>query len=82
MAGDQGDGAAEFLVAVPGQLDDVLTVLDEALGAACWDARQWLGRPGLDDGASADLLCYSDDPRKGPAVLNRPDLVILGGQVF
>ena len=54
----------------------------EALGAACWDARSWLGRPGLDDGASADLLCYKDDPRQGPAVLNRPDLVILRGQLY
>ncbi|OBK46535.1 hypothetical protein A5655_09490 [Mycobacterium sp. 1081908.1] len=54
----------------------------EALGAACWDARRWLGRPGLDHGASADLLCYSEDPRHGPAVLNRPDLVILRGKVF
>jgi len=54
----------------------------EALGAACWDARRWLGRPGLDHGASADLLCYSQDPRSGPAVLDRPDLVILRGKAF
>jgi imidazolonepropionase-like amidohydrolase len=54
----------------------------EALGAACWDARSWLGRPALDDGASADLLCYKDDPRHGPEVLQRPDLVILRGQLF
>jgi imidazolonepropionase-like amidohydrolase len=54
----------------------------EALGAACWDARRWLGRPGLDDGASADLLCYKDDPRYGPKVLQRPDVVILRGQLF
>jgi imidazolonepropionase-like amidohydrolase len=54
----------------------------EALGAACWDARSWLGRPGLDHGASADLLCYSQDPRRGPGVLNRPDLVILRGRAF
>jgi len=54
----------------------------EAVGAACWDARRWLGRPGLDHGASADLLCYSDDPRSGPGVLNQPDLVILRGKVF
>lgn len=54
----------------------------EALGAACWDARRWLGRPGIDHGASADLLCYSEDPRQGPAVLNRPDLVILRGNAF
>lgn len=54
----------------------------DALGAACWDARRWLGRPGLDGGAPADLLCYADDPRQGPGVLNRPDLVILRGKVF
>jgi imidazolonepropionase-like amidohydrolase len=54
----------------------------EALGAACWDARRWLGRPGLDHGASADLLCYSRDPRQGPGVLNHPDLVILRGKTF
>jgi imidazolonepropionase-like amidohydrolase len=54
----------------------------EALGAACWDARRWLGRPALDDGASADLLCYKDDPRHGPQVLQRPDMVILRGQLF
>jgi imidazolonepropionase-like amidohydrolase len=54
----------------------------EALGAACWDARRWLGRPGLDHGASADLLCYSEDPRSDPAVLNRPDLVVLRGKTF
>jgi imidazolonepropionase-like amidohydrolase len=54
----------------------------EALGAACWDARRWLDRPGLDHGASADLLCYAEDPRQGPAVLNRPDLVILRGKAF
>jgi imidazolonepropionase-like amidohydrolase len=53
----------------------------DALGAACWDARRWLGRPALQHGASADLICFSDDPRKGAAVLSRPDLVILRGAV-
>lgn len=33
MASDQSDGAIEFLLAVPRQLDDVLSVLD---GAAAW----------------------------------------------
>ncbi len=45
MAGDQGDGAVEFLVAAPGQLEDALTVLDEA---AAWLHRrevvQWPSR--------------------------------------
>lgn len=54
----------------------------EALGAACWDARRWLGRPALHDGASADLVCYAADPRDGPGVLNHPDLVILRGNTF
>jgi imidazolonepropionase-like amidohydrolase len=54
----------------------------DALGAACWDARRWLGRPGLDQGASADLLCFSEDPRQAPTVLNHPDLVILRGNTF
>ncbi|MGF2952608.1 amidohydrolase family protein [Mycobacterium sp. THU-M116] len=53
-----------------------------ALGAACWDARRWLGRPGLEHGAPADLLCYSQDPRRGPDVLAAPELVILRGNVF
>jgi imidazolonepropionase-like amidohydrolase len=54
----------------------------DALGAACWDARRWLGRPTLEHGAAADLLCYANDPRKGASVLNQPDVVILRGRVF
>ncbi|MET0702287.1 MAG: amidohydrolase family protein [Mycobacterium sp.] len=54
----------------------------DALGAACWDARAWLGRPALEHGAPADLLCYTEDPRGGADVLNHPDLVILRGRVF
>jgi len=48
----------------------------------CWAARTWLGRPALVDGAPADLLCFAEDPRSGPAVLSRPDRVILGGRVY
>jgi imidazolonepropionase-like amidohydrolase len=54
----------------------------EALGAASWTARAWLGRPGLEHGASADLVCYSADPRSGADALNHPDVVILRGRVF
>ncbi|MEU0494278.1 amidohydrolase family protein [Mycobacterium sp. NPDC006124] len=53
-----------------------------ALGAACWDARAWLGRPALEHGASADLLCYAEDPRLGAAVLGRPDRILLRGRVY
>lgn len=54
----------------------------DALGAACWDARGWLGAPVLEHGASADLLCFAEDPRSGPEVLGRPDLVMLRGRVY
>ena len=53
-----------------------------ALGAACWDARAWLGRPGLEHGASADLLCYADDPRGGANALAAPDVIMLRGNIF
>lgn len=52
-----------------------------ALGAASWAAREWLGRPGVRPGAPADLVVYRTDPRKDPAVLRHPDLVVLRGRV-
>jgi imidazolonepropionase-like amidohydrolase len=54
----------------------------EALGAASWTAREWLGRPGLEHGASADLVCYADDPRSGVDVINNPARIILRGRIF
>jgi imidazolonepropionase-like amidohydrolase len=72
-----------------GRIGDEVTALrgigmspTDALGAACWDAREWLGRPGLTDGAPADLVCYTDDPRAGAEVLHHPSLVILRGRVY
>ena len=53
----------------------------DALGAACWDARGWLGRPALEHGASADLLCYTEDPRE-PGVLDHPDVIVLRGRAY
>jgi imidazolonepropionase-like amidohydrolase len=53
----------------------------DALGAASWDARRWLGRPTLEHGASADLVCYTEDPR-GPGALSHPALVMLRGNTF
>ncbi|CAN7366836.1 amidohydrolase family protein [Mycolicibacterium frederiksbergense] len=52
----------------------------EALGAASWDARAWLGRPALEHGAPADLLCFAEDPRE--VGVGDPDLVILRGRVW
>ncbi|MFC9184528.1 amidohydrolase family protein [Streptomyces globisporus] len=55
---------------------------EEALGAASWTARDWLGLPGLIDGAPADLVAYDRDPAAEPEVLGRPMRVILRGQVM
>jgi imidazolonepropionase-like amidohydrolase len=51
----------------------------EALAAACWSARAWLGRDGLTEGASADLLVLSGDPREDLRVLQTPAAVVLRG---
>lgn len=52
----------------------------DALGAASWAAREWLGRPGIELGAPADLVVYSDDPRQGSVAI--PDWVVLQGRVY
>lgn len=50
-----------------------------ALSAACWAARQWLGRDGLREGAQADLLVLEADPRADLRVLQAPRAVVLRG---
>ena len=52
-----------------------------ALEAACWGAREWLGRPGLAEGDEADLVVYSEDPRADVAVLAHPLAVVLRGEI-
>jgi imidazolonepropionase-like amidohydrolase len=54
----------------------------DALGAASWRARSWLGRPGVAPGAPADLIVYRDDPRSDPGVLRHPELVLLRGRPY
>jgi imidazolonepropionase-like amidohydrolase len=51
----------------------------DAVDAACWSARRWLGRPGLEEGAPADLVVYPGDPRRTPWVLEQPVAVVLRG---
>ncbi len=53
----------------------------EALTAATWGAREWLGRPGLEEGAEADLVVYAADPRVDVGVLAHPDEIVLRGAV-
>lgn len=50
-----------------------------ALAAASWGAREWLGRPGLEEGAPADLVVYAEDPRADVRVLAAPRGVVLRG---
>jgi imidazolonepropionase-like amidohydrolase len=51
-----------------------------ALDAACWSARAWLGFPGLEEGAPADLVMYPGDPRQDVGVLAAPSAVVLRGR--
>ncbi|QJS12648.1 amidohydrolase family protein [Streptomyces argyrophyllae] len=53
----------------------------DALAATSWAARAWLGRPGLEEGAPADLVVYEADPRADVRVLAAPRRVVLNGRV-
>ncbi|WP_409182428.1 amidohydrolase family protein [Amycolatopsis sp. VS8301801F10] len=54
----------------------------QALASASWEAREWLGHPGIEHGAPADLIVYADDPRADLAALHHPTHIVLGGTVF
>jgi imidazolonepropionase-like amidohydrolase len=54
----------------------------EALGAASWRAREWLGMSGrLDEGSEADFVVYDADPLEDLAILKAPRHVVLRGRV-
>ena len=53
----------------------------DALGAASWRARAWLGFPGLVEGAPADFVLYDDDPLADLRVLASPARVVLRGHI-
>lgn len=55
---------------------------EQALGAASWAARSWLGWPSLRPGDLADFVCYDADPREDLRVLRHPRRIVLGGTVF
>jgi imidazolonepropionase-like amidohydrolase len=53
-----------------------------ALGAGCWRAREWLGRPHqLDEGSPADFVVYPSDPRADLGCLTAPTRIVLRGRV-
>lgn len=52
-----------------------------ALGAASWRAREWLGAEALEEGASADLVVFAEDPRVHLGAVREPRFIILRGRV-
>lgn len=54
----------------------------EALGAASWRARSWLGHePFLIEGAPADFVVYPRDPLADLSVLREPRAIVLRGRI-
>jgi imidazolonepropionase-like amidohydrolase len=54
----------------------------DALGAASWRARSWLGLDdNLAEGTSADLVVYDENPLEDLRVLGRPARIVLRGVV-
>jgi imidazolonepropionase-like amidohydrolase len=54
----------------------------DALAAGSWAAREWLGLPGLAEGAPADLVVYDTDPRADLSTLASPARIVLRGRVL
>ena len=55
---------------------------EDALAAASWRAREWLGfAPDLSEGAPADFVVLDADPLRDLTTLQRPSRVVLRGRV-
>jgi imidazolonepropionase-like amidohydrolase len=52
----------------------------QAIAAASWTARSYLGLPGLVDGAPADAVVFDGDPRADLSRLDKPSAVIVRGR--
>jgi len=72
---EHGRIAAEAAELVRAGLPDAVVV-----AAASWRAREFLGVPGLEEGASADLVVYPGDPRADVTVLAEPSAIVLRGR--
>lgn len=83
-AGSDGGGVARH-----GNLSGEVVALaglglapEQALGAASWRAREWLGLDGtLAEGTSADFVVYDRDPLADLSVLATPKRIVLRGRV-
>ncbi|HSV38013.1 MAG TPA: amidohydrolase family protein [Nocardioidaceae bacterium] len=55
---------------------------EDALGAASWRAREWLGlNARLEEGAPADFVVYDANPLDDLGVLRHPKLIVLRGRI-
>jgi imidazolonepropionase-like amidohydrolase len=55
---------------------------EQALGAASWDARGWLGWSGIQESSAADVIAYDEDPRADLDALRVPKRMVLRGRVI
>lgn len=55
---------------------------EQALGAASWTARGWLGWSGIRESSAADIIAYDDDPRADLNALRSPKRMVLRGRVI
>jgi len=55
--------------------------LADVIAQASWRAREWLGRPGLTEGAPAYLVVYDTDPRADLVAVMLPRRIVLRGRV-
>ena len=53
----------------------------DVIAQASWRGREWLGLPGLVEGAPADFVVYDEDPRVSLGTLQSPRRTVLRGAV-
>jgi imidazolonepropionase-like amidohydrolase len=53
----------------------------DVIAQASWRAREWLGYPGLEEGAPADFVVFDADPRVELATVLAPRRIVLRGRV-
>ena len=53
----------------------------DVIAQASWRGREWLGLPGLEEGAPADLVVYDADPRVDLSTVAEPRRIVLRGNV-
>ncbi|MBA3232903.1 MAG: amidohydrolase family protein [Propionibacteriales bacterium] len=72
-----------LIAAEVGALAELGMTAEDALGAASWRARPWLGRPGgnLDAGDPADFVVYDTNPLDDLSVLTHPKRIVLRGNI-